>query len=130
LSGYPLCGSRLAKRPVDKRRDPNRWGPAVASIIGEHESYLAAIKEASEREIGLTGVTLETRDRVRVRGENNFYCQLFYLQADLAVEKLKLNAKEVQIMEWKNKEEVQKMYQENPQFFVQSFGDYLAVFSR
>jgi len=120
----------LAKRPVDKRRDPNRWGPAVASIIGEHESYLAAIKEASEREIGLTGVTLETRDRVRVRGENNFYCQLFYLQADLAVEKLKLNAKEVQIMEWKNKEEVQKMYQENPQFFVQSFGDYLAVFSR
>ena len=119
----------LAKRPTTKRRDPNRWGPAVATVIEEQESYLAAIKEAAELEIGLTVGVVETRDKLRIRGENNFYCQLFYLKSDLDVEGLKLNAKEVQTLEWKSKAEIAKEYGSNPQFFVQSFGDYLTVLS-
>lgn len=118
----------LAKRPMDKRRDPNRWGPTVATQIYEQESYLAAIKDAAEKEIGLTGLVFEESKKVRVQGENNFFCQLYYLKADIELDKLKLNSAEVQILEWKSKKQIHEEYSKNPQFFVQSFGDYLAVF--
>ncbi|MFZ2199772.1 MAG: GDSL-type esterase/lipase family protein [Microgenomates group bacterium] len=119
----------LAKRPKDKRRDPNRWGPAVATHIYEQESYLAAIKEAAEKEIGLSGVIFEESNKLRVHGENNFYCQLYYLKSDLVIDQLNLNSAEVQTVEWKSKKQLSAEYAENPQFFVQSFGDYLAVFN-
>lgn len=118
----------LAKRPLDKRRDPNRWGPAVGILMHEQENYLAAIKEAAENEIGLAGMVFEESKKVLVRGENNFYCQLYYLKADLEIENLKLNKKEVQTLEWKTKQQIMSEYRDNPQFFVQSFGDYLAMF--
>lgn len=118
----------LAKRPLDKRRDPNRWSPAVATMVGEQESYLAAIKEAAEAGLGLIGATFEEKIKVRVRGYNNFFCQLFYLKSDLAIDELKINTKDVAELVWKEKGELREMYKENPQFFVQSFGDYLNEF--
>lgn len=118
----------LAKRPHAKRIDPNRWGPAAAKMV-ERESYLGAIKEAAEAEIGLLGVTFEESKKVRVRQRNNFFCQLFYLKIDLDIESIKINSDEVQILEWKDKAVVVREHAENPQFFVQSFGDYLEVFS-
>ena len=120
----------LAKRPMDKRRDSNRWAPAVTTMIYEQESYLAAIKEAAENEIGLSGMVFEESLKLRVTGESNFYCQLYYLKADLEIDKLKLNKNEVQTLEWKSKEQIRAEYTENPQFFVQSFGDYLRVFDK
>lgn len=118
----------IAKRPLEKRRDPNRWAPAVAATV-EEETYFKAIKEAAERELGIVGVNFEIRDKVRIRGNNNFFCQLYYLQQDLTIEDLKLNPSEVAEIKWVNKDELKKIYLENPQFFVQSFGDYLEVFS-
>lgn len=119
----------IAKRPADKRRDPNRWAPAVATMVDEKETYLAAIKNAAERELGLAGVQLSAKDKVRVKGYNNFFCQLYYLKQDLEINLLKIAANEVQSVQWIKKDELKKNYQNNPQFFVQSFGDYLAVFS-
>lgn len=119
----------IAKRPADKRRDPNRWGPAVATAVDEKEAYLVAIKNASERVLGLMGVRLEVKDKVFVRGYNNFFCQLYYLKQDLDIKQLKIDEKEVQSVQWINKTELEKMYRDNPQFFVQSFGYYLAIFS-
>jgi lysophospholipase L1-like esterase/isopentenyldiphosphate isomerase len=118
----------MAKRPLDKRRDPNRWSPAVATLIEGQNNYLTAIKEAADKEIGLSGLMFEEKGKLRVRGENNFYCQLYYLQADLKVDQLRLNKDEVQILKWRNKNEIVQEYSDNPQFFVQSFGDYLEMF--
>lgn len=119
----------IAKRPIDKRRDPNRWAPAVATMVDEKESYLSAIKNAAERELGLAGVNFKVDEKVRVRGYNNFFCQLYYLNQDIDVDKLIVNEKEVQTVQWVKKDELRKMYRDNPQFYVQSFGDYLTVFS-
>lgn len=119
----------LAKRPADKRRDPNRWATAVATMVDEKELYLTAIKNAAERELGLVGLNYEVSKKVRVKGYNNFFCQLYYLKRDISVDQLRLDEKEVASVRWVKKTELKKMYQENPQFFVQSFGDYLEVFS-
>jgi len=118
----------LSKRAIGKRRDPNRWGPAVAILIDEKESYLSAIKGAAENEIGLVGKVIETRDKIRITGANNFYCQLYYLKSDLIIEDLLINESEIQSIEWKSKNEIINEYAENPQFFVQSFGEYLSAF--
>lgn len=120
----------LAKRPISKRRDPNRWGPAVAILLDEKDSYLSAIKGAAENEIGLVSNVFEVSDKVRISGVNNFYCQLYYLKSDLRIEDLSTNKSEVQFLKWKNKKEIINEYMANPQFFVQSFGDYLKVFSK
>ena len=120
----------LAKRAIDKRRDPNRWGPAVAVLIDEQDSYLSAIKEAAENEIGLIGKVFEIKDKVRITGENNFYCQLYYLKSDLNINDLHINKSEIESIEWKSKNKIANEYAENPQFFVQSFGDYLNVFNK
>ncbi len=120
----------LAKRSVDKRRDPNRWAPAVAVLIDEQDSYLSAIKEAAENEIGLVGKVFEVKDKLRIKGENNFYCQLYYLKSDLKLEEITINNSDIQTIEWKSKKQIANEYAENPQFFVQSFGDYLRVFDK
>lgn len=120
----------LAKRPISKRRDPNRWSPAVATVIEEQDSYLAGIKNATEKEIGLVGLQLEVSEKLRIKGENNFFCQLFYLQKDLSIDQLVLDLNEVQMMEWKDKQTLRQEYRDNPQFFVQSFGAYLQVFDK
>lgn len=119
----------VAKRPIDKRRDPNRWSPAVATMVNEKESYLVAIRNAAERELGLVDINMEASKKVRVKGYNNFFCQLYFAKKDLEIDKLKINTKEVQLVRWIKKDELKEMYQDNPQFFVQSFGDYLSVFS-
>lgn len=119
----------LAKRPIDKRRDPNRWGPAIAAMVKDSDNYLSAIKSAAENEIGMIGETLQESKKLRIVGPNNFYCQLYYLQSDLKIDNLKLNESEVQTLKWISKDELTKEFNNNPQFFVQSFGDYLKVFN-
>lgn len=120
----------LAKRAINKRRDPNRWGPAVSILIEQQDSYLSAIKGAAENEIGLIGQVFEVKDKLRITGENNFYCQLYYLKSDLNINDLRINKLEIGSIEWKSKKQIVNEYAENPQFFVQSFGDYFNVFNK
>lgn len=114
----------LAKRPTNKRRDPNRWGPSVAAVLENGQTYLEAIKQATKNEIGIEGfVTIEGK-KLLVTGYNNFYCQLFSSQLDLEIKTLELNKEEVAELKWFSRSEIGKLLLANPYHFVQAFEKY------
>jgi len=114
----------LAKRPTNKRRDPNRWGPSVAAVLEKGQTYLEAIKQATKNEIGIEGfVTIEGK-KLLVTGYNNFYCQLFSSQLDLEIKTLELNKEEVAELKWFSRSEIGKLLLANPYHFVQAFEKY------
>jgi len=118
----------LAKRPFNKRRDPNRWGPSVACVLENGQTYLGAIKNATKKEIGLEGfVTIEGK-KLLVTGYNNFYCQLFSSQQDLDIKTFKLNKEEVAEVRWFSRAEIEVELQANPYHFVQAFDKYFSLY--
>ena len=121
-------GILLAKRPMNKRRDPNRWGPSVACVLEKGQTYLAAIKQAAKKEIGLEGFVTVEGEKLLVRGYNNFYCQLFSARQNLKPNTLVLNLDEVQEVKWFSKTEIEKQMKENPYHFVQSFEKYYELY--
>lgn len=118
----------LAKRPMNKRRDPNRWGPSVATIVEKGQTYLGSIKKATKNEIGLEGFVTNEGNKLLVTGYNNFYCQLFASQQDVDLKSLKLNFDEVQEMKWFGKDKIEKELQANPYHFVQAFEQYYELY--
>jgi len=118
----------LAKRPTNKRRDPNRWGPSVAAVLEKGQTYLEAIKQATKNEIGIEGfVTIEGK-KLLVTGYNNFYCQLFSSQLDLEIKTLELNKEEVAELKWFSRSEIGKLLLANPYHFVQAFEKYFSIY--
>ncbi|EKD80738.1 MAG: putative TesA-like protein protease [uncultured bacterium] len=117
----------LAKRPMSKRRDPNRWGPSVATIVEKDQTYLGSIKKAAKNEIGLEGFVTNEGKKLLVSGYNNFYCQLFSCQQDLTIHTLKLNQDEVQKVKWFSRVEIGEQLHSNPYHFVQAFDKYLEL---
>jgi lysophospholipase L1-like esterase/isopentenyldiphosphate isomerase len=119
----------LARRPINKRRDPNRWGPSVATVLEKGQTYLGAIKQAAKEEIGIESFVAHEAKKVLVTGYNNFYCQLFASEQDLRMDELKLNPNEVQELQWFSRAEIDKQLSENPHHFVQAFDKYLDLMS-
>lgn len=115
----------LAKRPINKRSDPNRWGPSVATVLEKGQTYLSAIKQATKQEIGLEGFVANESNKVLVTGYNNFYCQLFSTKLDLAIDTIELDQEEVQEVKWFSRGEIDKLLLDNPNNFVQAFDKYL-----
>ena len=119
----------LSRRPYEKRRDPNRWGPAVACILEKDQTYLSAVKFATKNEIGLTNFEPTEDTKLFIDGEHTFYCQLFSIIQDLEIEKITINTDEVQELRWFRQDEVIKMIKEQPHLFVQSFNKYFSLYS-
>lgn len=120
----------VAKRPFEKRRDPNRWGPTVATLVEKDKPYRKAMVEAVESEIGMTGVEMKEGEKMLVEGRNTFYCQWFSAEVDVQIENLKLNSDEVQELRWVTEEELAMMVKTKPFQFVQSFERYLELHRR
>lgn len=118
----------LSKRPVSKRRDPNRWSPSVACIVEKGETYLSAIKQSTNNEIGLQNFAAKEGGKLLITGENNFYCQLFSCQLDVDISKLKLNKDEAQELRWFKPSYLEKLFESSPHEFVQSFAEYFSLY--
>jgi isopentenyldiphosphate isomerase len=67
----------LAKRPMSKRRDPNRWGPSVATMLEKGHTYLGAIKKAAKDEIGLEGFVVTEGKKLLLRVITTFIANYF-----------------------------------------------------
>ena len=118
----------LAKRPISKRRDPNRWGPSVACVLEKGQTYLGVIKQAAKSEIGLEGFVTDEGKKLLVTGYNNFFCQLFSSQLDLEIETLELNKDEVTEVRWFSRAEIDVQLHANPYHFVQAFDKYFSLY--
>lgn len=118
----------LSKRPISKRRDPNRWSPSVACIVEKGTTYLSSIKQATKNEIGLDDFIPKEDKKMLITGENNFYCQLFSCQMDININKLTLKKEETQELKWFDHTELEMMFKSKPHEFVQSFAKYYSIY--
>lgn len=118
----------LSKRPVSKRRDPNRWSPSVACIVEKGSTYLSAIKIALKNELGLNDIDLHEDSKLLITGENKFYCQMFSSKTDLDINQIVVNKTEAQEVKWFSKDDITKMLKTNRHQFVQSFEKYFSLY--
>ena len=133
VSGLWVSNSKgqilLSKRPFEKRRDPNKWSPTVACILSQKQTYKSAIVEATKNEIGLAGIDPVEDKKLFIDGENTFFCQMFSIVQDLRIDELNLNKDETQELRWFDKNELQELVAAKPFLFVQSFEQYLDIYS-
>lgn len=117
----------LSKRPVSKRRDPNRWSPSVACIVEKDSTYLSSIKQAAKNEIGLGDLAVKENKKLLITGEYKFYCQMYTSKCEIDLSKIALNKEEAQDLQWLSVEDIATMLKENPHQFVQSFEKYFEL---
>ncbi len=110
----------LAKRASTKKRDPGVWGPAVAGTVEEGETYESNIIKESAEEIGLINFIPKIEHKVR-RSSNHEYFNQWYSAEIPSDYPFHRQTAEVDEIRWFTKEEILKLFSENPNMFVPSF---------
>jgi isopentenyldiphosphate isomerase len=110
----------LAKRSLNKEKDPGLWGPAVAGTVEEYESYEANIIKEAEEEIGIGGYTFNLGPKMRVTSPHNHFTQWFTLVIDNPIEDFHIQKEEVDKIQWFDKDELLDEMQDNPDKFIDS----------
>src|SRR3989338_10781545 len=73
----------LARRALNKKYDPGKWGPAVAGTLEKNETYYSNIIKETEEEIGLTQISPTPGPKLFVRNnDRNFFAQYYTLKLD------------------------------------------------
>ncbi|MCD6398435.1 MAG: NUDIX domain-containing protein [Candidatus Aenigmarchaeota archaeon] len=118
----------LAKRALTKKNDPGKWGPSVAGTVGNGESYEENIVREAEEELGLKGIKPVKGPKVRTYGKHNFFCQWFILTIDKKISEFRIQKEEVDRVKWFSKEELIKMLESNPEYFLNDMKKYVELF--
>ena len=108
----------LAKRAMVKSNDPGKWGPAVAGTIDEGETYDVNIYKEAEEEIGLRGVEFSKGIKTYTTYPGNYFCQWFFATLDRDASSFKLQAEEVDKIEWVDIEKLKHEIEISPEKYV------------
>ncbi len=117
----------LAQRSLNKINSPGKWGPAVAGTVEEGETYEENIIKEAQEEIGLVGIKPKIEIKNRVSTSHEYFTQWFSVVADSKYPFTKQDI-EVEQIKWFTKDEILKIYKENPDFFLSTFGDTIKYF--
>lgn len=120
----------LAQRSFAKKNSPGKWGPAVAGTIEEGETYDSNIYKEAEEEIGLVGYDFEKGEKVRRRGEHNYFVQWYFVKLDIDIEKFKIKEDEVEQIKWIDRNELKNEVMNNPEIFVSTMSKNLYLFGK
>lgn len=111
----------LAQRSFDKKRDPGKWGPAVAGTVEEGETYEQNIIKEAKEEIGLENIKPKAECKNRRSTSHEYFGQWFSIVIDSNYPLIKQDS-EVEQIKWFTKNEILGLYKENPNFFIPTFG--------
>ncbi|MDZ4256881.1 MAG: NUDIX hydrolase [archaeon] len=114
----------FAQRALSKKRDPGKWGPAVAGTVEKGETYEENIYKEAEEEIGLRGVLFQKGPKNRIRGNHQYFCQLFLVSLDQDIGEFH-PGKEVEALRWFSKKELLDGLKKNPSFFIPNADQWL-----
>ena len=125
VSALWLTNSRsevlLAQRAFTKAHDPGKWGPAVAGTVEEGETYESNIRKEIFEEIGLNELPLKLGpklNRAASGREHRYFGQWFLAQADIDVQHLRHDPKEVAALRWFSRDEIQEHISRTPGQFL------------
>jgi len=110
----------LAQRDFKNARDPGRWGPAVAGTVEEGETYEENILKEAKEEIGLINIKIKIEEKNRRSTSHEYFCQWFSVVVDSKYPFVKQDI-EVEQIKWFAKNEILKLYKENPDSFIPTF---------
>jgi len=110
----------LAQRALSKDHGPGMWGPAVEGTIERGETYESNMIKETGEELGLLNVKPIEKDKIRVAGKWNHFCQRFLLVLDRNAKDFAIDKAEVEQVRWFSKEELSAKMKENPRMFVAS----------
>lgn len=119
----------IAKRSLNKKSNPGKWGPACAGTVEANETYESNCYKEAMEELGLSGVTFEKttkQKRINPEYKSRYFNQWFKAEVDWPIEKFKIDEKEVSEIKWISKKELEKEFQKNPNQFVSALQEILA----
>ena len=117
----------LTQRNFNKIRDPGKWGPAVAGTVEEWETYEQNIIKEAEEEIGLKNIKPKIECKNRRSTSHEYFGQWFSVVVDSNYPFIKQDI-EVEQIKWFTRNEILKLFKENPDFFISTFGSAIKYF--
>ncbi len=117
----------LAKRALNKKHDPGKWGPAVAGTIEENETYEENIIKEAEEELGLVNIEPTTGEKERVNAKYHYFSQEFLLTLPSGFNNFKIQEDEVAEIKWFTEEDLKKEIKENPHIFLKVIHDQISI---
>jgi len=110
----------LAQRSFNKKYSPGKWGPAVSGTIVKGESYLENVIKETKEEIGisLAEYNFKEIDKIFTKTGHSFFCQWYFLQADIPIEELIFPKDEVEQLKWMDKDKFEKDLARHPENYT------------
>lgn len=117
----------LTQRSFSRLKYPGKWGPAVAGTVEEGETYEENIIKEAKEEIGLVNITPKTEQKYRRSTSYEYFIQWFSVTVDNKYPFVKQDSEVAQI-KWFTKDEILKLFKENPDSFSPTFGSIIKYF--
>ncbi len=138
----------LAQRKFNKMHNPGKWGPAVSGTVAKNEDYLKNIIKETKEEIGLNlGKCLncknieKTQNLIKKIKQSNvsqkkdrydfwqidklyssvnwlFFCQWYFLKADIELEKFTIQPQELEQLKWIARKEFEIDLKNHPKKYI------------
>ena len=122
----------LSQRGMKKSHSPGKWGPATAGTVGMGETYLENIIKETKEEIGinLQEYNFKKVDKIFTDVEWKYFCQWYFLKADIPLEKFAFPKDEVEQLRWADRKEFEKDLQEHPENYTTSMAKRYEMFKK
>jgi isopentenyl-diphosphate delta-isomerase len=118
----------LAKRSPNKKRHPNKWGPAVAGTVEKGETYDSNIIKEAEEEIGLINREFKKAKKVLVTNQYIHFTQWYAVMLDRKIGEFTKQDKEVAELKWFSRDELIQELKLNPDKFLPNLAYYFELF--
>jgi len=110
----------LAQRSFNKKKNPGKWGPAVAGTNDEGESYESNIIKEAEEELGLKNIKIKKLFHKLAEDKRRRFFQWFITIIDKEIFEFTIQKEEVEKIKWFTKEELLKELNKFPNKFLNS----------
>lgn len=110
----------MVQRSFKKRDSPGLWGPSVAGTVEKGETYRSNIIKEAEEEIGLKDFKLKKGEKQRLSVGHEYYVQYYIAVVDRDIKDFKIDKREVERLEWFDRERLRREVKKNPERFTPS----------
>ncbi|PIR06521.1 MAG: hypothetical protein COV55_03225 [Candidatus Komeilibacteria bacterium CG11_big_fil_rev_8_21_14_0_20_36_20] len=118
----------LARRALNKKHHPYKWGPAVVGTLEKGEDYDSNIVKEAEEEIGLKDIKFNKGPKKFNLSDYIHYTQWYTAVVDKDSEDFIIEPKEVAGVRWFTKKEIEEKLINEPDFFIPNLQHYFKLF--
>lgn len=118
----------LAKRASTKVHNPGKWCSAVTGTVAYDDSYDETMVREAMEELGIVGAEFHKIIKKFVQTNYKYFAQYYKVILDYDLDKFVVQDDEVAEIRWFSELELQQMFHENPEKFVDSMPEVLKIY--